>query len=173
MDMGYIDPSYQSEDYFDFYSENMLGLAPYLSDLGDEILDRSFLLKFTTTGTQVGMDLKESYTMNCGEFFAIGGTASEFSALSCSDGTAFQGDEQVVKNAVPDLGLDTAMWRVDPLFYANSDIMLKIENYVPPMREELDQQYLAVDTWNRGTLLPSFFYDYFIDTFMIKAYTCD
>lgn len=69
--------------------------------------------------------------------------------------------------------VDPSVFRVDPLYYPPSNIMLKIQNYVPPMREELDQQYLAVDTWNRGTLLPQFFYQYFIDTFMIKAYTCD
>ena len=51
--------------------------------------------------------------------------------------------------------------------------MLKLENYVPPMKEELDEQVYAVDTSKRMTYLPSFFYDYFIDTFMIEAYTCD
>ena len=32
---------------------------------------------------------------------------------------------------------------------------------------------MAVDTWQRGTLLPEFFYKYFTKTFMIQAYTCD
>ena len=41
------------------------------------------------------------------------------------------------------------------------------------MKEELEDQILAVDTWRRATLLPGFFYSYFIDTFMIQAYTCD
>ena len=41
------------------------------------------------------------------------------------------------------------------------------------MKEELEMQVLALDTWHRETLLPHFFYDYFIDTFMLPAYTCD
>ena len=32
---------------------------------------------------------------------------------------------------------------------------------------------MAVDTWKRETLLPEFFFKYFMDTFMIPAYTCD
>ena len=51
--------------------------------------------------------------------------------------------------------------------------MLKIQNYVPPMRKELEKQVLMVDTWERATLFPEFFYEYFMDTFMIPAYTCD
>ncbi len=51
--------------------------------------------------------------------------------------------------------------------------MLKIQGYVPPMKEELQDQKLALDTWNRETLLPGFFYEYFTKTFMIPAYTCD
>lgn len=51
--------------------------------------------------------------------------------------------------------------------------MLKIQNYVPPMKEELENQNLEINTWYRETQLPSFFYNYFIQTFMIQAYTCD
>ena len=41
------------------------------------------------------------------------------------------------------------------------------------MREELADQILAIDTWRRETRLPPFFYDYFMETFMMPAYTCD
>ena len=41
------------------------------------------------------------------------------------------------------------------------------------MKEELQTQLLAVNTWYRETQLPNFFYQYFISTFMIQAYTCD
>lgn len=51
--------------------------------------------------------------------------------------------------------------------------MLKFSNYVPPMKEELEHQVLAIDTWNRELRLPAFFYNYFMDTFMLPAYTCD
>lgn len=61
----------------------------------------------------------------------------------------------------------------DALYYSGSDLMLKIQNYVPPMKEELEEQVLAVDTWRRETVLPSFFFNFFMETFMIPAYTCD
>ena len=32
MDVGYIDPFYQTSVYFDFYKENMLGLTPCKTD---------------------------------------------------------------------------------------------------------------------------------------------
>ena len=41
------------------------------------------------------------------------------------------------------------------------------------MKEELQKQVMALDTWKRETLLPEFFFKYFMDTFMIPAYTCD
>ena len=51
--------------------------------------------------------------------------------------------------------------------------MLKISNYLPPMQEELSDTMLAMDTWNRELQLPGYFYDYFMNTFMVPAYTCD
>lgn len=61
-----------------------------------------------------------------------------------------------------------------PMMYYNSEsLLLKVANYIPPMTEELDNQILAIDTWRRETRLPPFFYDYFMDTFMMPAYTCD
>lgn len=41
------------------------------------------------------------------------------------------------------------------------------------MKEELNQQYIGLDTWNRELQLPEFFFNYFMETFMIPAYTCD
>ena len=44
MQMGWIDPTYQTSMYFDNYKENMLGLAPMLSEANDpEIMQRQFL----------------------------------------------------------------------------------------------------------------------------------
>lgn len=49
--MGWIEPKYQSSTYFDFYKENMLGLAPMLSKDNDpEIMQRQFLYQITQTG---------------------------------------------------------------------------------------------------------------------------
>lgn len=61
----------------------------------------------------------------------------------------------------------------DVLYYKGQDIMLKVQDYIPPMKEELAEQYMAIDTWNRELKLPKFFYDYFMETFMVPAYTCD
>lgn len=64
-------------------------------------------------------------------------------------------------------------WSADAMYYKGADLMLKINNYVPPMKEELMDTIMNLDTWNRETQLPVFFYDYFMTTFMIPAYTCD
>lgn len=61
----------------------------------------------------------------------------------------------------------------DALYYKGTDVMLKINNYVPPMKQELDETMIALDTWKRELQLPPFFYNYFIETFMVPAYTCD
>lgn len=41
------------------------------------------------------------------------------------------------------------------------------------MKEELEETILALDTWNREVQLPPFYFTYFMETFMISAYTCD
>lgn len=74
-------------------------------------------------------------------------------------------------DAIPAAAAD--MTRTLPIYFPDKDLMLKIEDYVPPMKEELYDSVLAIDTWNRETLLPPFFYKYFTETFMIPAYTCD
>ena len=61
----------------------------------------------------------------------------------------------------------------DALFYKGPDLKLKINNYLPQMPEELNDTVLALDTWSRELQLPKYFADYFKDTFMIPAYTCD
>ena len=48
MKMGWIDPQYQSSTYFTYFKENMLGLAPMLSDEAtdpdyQELMQRQFL----------------------------------------------------------------------------------------------------------------------------------
>ena len=48
MNMGYISPEFQSDQYFDNFKENMLGLAPFLTEDRD-LLDRQFLATFAAT----------------------------------------------------------------------------------------------------------------------------
>ena len=45
MDMGLINPTYQNLAYFNFYTENMFGLAPFLSE-DTNLLNRQFLFTF-------------------------------------------------------------------------------------------------------------------------------
>ena len=61
----------------------------------------------------------------------------------------------------------------DSMYYKGTDVMLKISNYLPPMREELSDTMLSLNTWNRDLRLPEYFYKYFMDIFMLPAYTCD
>ena len=59
------------------------------------------------------------------------------------------------------------------MYYKGSDVKLKINNYVPPIKEQNDPTMLALDTWNRETQLPPFYWNFFVNTFMLPAYTCD
>ena len=51
--------------------------------------------------------------------------------------------------------------------------MIKIQDYVPPMNDELVYHEIAVDTYYRAMHVPYYFYDYFKRTFFIPMYTCD
>lgn len=42
-------------------------------------------------------------------------------------------------------------WTADAMYYKGADLMLKINNYVPPMKEELMDTIMNLDTWNRET----------------------
>ena len=84
---------------------------------------------------------------------------------------SFDNDGATQTDAIPTAS--STLGYTQPLTYGTLDLMLKIQNYVPPMKEELQTQLLAVNTWYREMQLPDFFYNYFTDTFMIQAYTCD
>ena len=137
------------------------------------LLERQFLYQFATEN-----DLKESYALNGGSTVSIGGSVSDFQSIMLNgddDSAAFNNKPVPVSSKMifptPDKSIPFA-----PLFNLKgdgADLMLKIQDYVPPMKQELEQQVMTIDTWQRGTLLPDFFYEYFTDTFMIPAYTCD
>ena len=61
--------------------------------------------------------------------------------------SSFNNDGATQTNAIP-TATDTLGY-TGPLTYGTLDLMLKIQNYVPPMKEELQTQLLAVDTWYR------------------------
>ena len=177
MKMGWIDPQYQSATYFDYFKENMLGIAPMLSAESDpEIMQRQFLYQLTQAGDQAGKGYMESYAFNAGTQFLVGGTRDDYEAVIC-DGTLrdqgfnFENNGITKKDAMAEG--TSEMNRADPMYYKGADLMLKISNYLPPMREELSDTMLALDTWHRELQLPAYFHKYFMDTFMLPAYTCD
>ena len=118
------------------------------------------------------MGLLESFSFTGGESFMIGANGSEFTdRIGLNFGRRFNNKaftkQKVMLEAEDDMNFS-------PMMYYNSEsLLLKVANYIPPMTEELDNQILAIDTWRRETRLPPFFYDYFMDTFMMPAYTCD
>ena len=71
------------------------------------------------------------------------------------------------------LANNTAAWVEHSLHYNKSELMVKIQDYVPPVKEELEYQEIRFDSYYRPMSVPHFFYSYFIDTFMIPSYTCD
>jgi len=182
MDLGVIDPRKYKADsfnYFDYFNENVLGLAPMLTD-NDTLKARQFLYNFINAASQLDADgniqYSESYAFNGGDAFTVGGNVTDYEAMPCLDQFNASVPGFVDKSlSIPEAivaGNDSLNFS-PPLYYADEDVMLKIQNYVPPMRKELEKQVLMVNTWERATLFPTFFYDYFIDTFMIPAYTCD
>lgn len=59
------------------------------------------------------------------------------------------------------------------VYYEGAALMEKVANYIPPIKQELESQALVIDTWNRETTLPGFYWRFFMETFMVPAYTCD
>jgi len=65
--MGIIDKDkYQSSDYFDFYKENTLGVAPTITSETNG-LKKQFLYTFTNTESRTEMSFKESFAFNGGQ----------------------------------------------------------------------------------------------------------
>jgi len=160
----------------------MLGLAPSRIPEGmseedaSELLKRQFLYSFANTGTQRDMGFLESYAFNGGKTFAVGGNTDDWEALVCEGGADDEGSGFNNKGLTKEDALPVANFTENfgtTLYYSGANMLLKIQNYVPPMKDELNEQWLSVDTWKRETQLPKFFYDYFMKTFMVPAYTCD
>ena len=182
MDLGVINPNKYKADsfnYFDYFNENVLGLAPMLTN-NSTLYARQFLYNFIRADSQLDADgqiqYSESFAFNGGDAFTVGGNVADYEALPCYDQFNVTVPGFVDKSlSIPEaIAVATDSLNFSPaLYYADEDIMLKIQNYVPPMRKELEKQVLMVDTWERATLFPEFFYEYFMDTFMIPAYTCD
>ena len=59
------------------------------------------------------------------------------------------------------------------VYFEDVSLTSKVANYVFPSKEQLQPQGLVIDTWNRQTSLPEFYYNFFMETFMVPAYTCD
>ena len=59
------------------------------------------------------------------------------------------------------------------VYFEGVSLTSKVANYVFPSKEQRDAQGLVIDTWNRYVTLPDFYYNFFMEVFMIPAYTCD
>ena len=112
---------------------------------------RQFLYKFTQDGKQKDKGYLESFAFDGGENFIVGGNETDYDPIVCAgeaDGVGMKkGVEQ--KDAMP-IG-KTGQVFTDSLYYKGTDLKLKLNNYLPPMQEELDSTIMALDTWNRET----------------------
>ena len=63
----------------------MFGLAPSLvpADQDQSLLNRQFLYAMVNTEAQKAKGMMESYSLNGGELFLVGGTAEEFENEVC------------------------------------------------------------------------------------------
>ena len=75
----------------------MLGLAPMLvTDASSDLLKRQFLYQFIQAQeTLEGEVYLESYAFNCFEFFAIGGSVSDYKSIGCQNNTISYDDNEV------------------------------------------------------------------------------
>ena len=72
MDLGFIDPAlYATEDYFDYFNESVLGLAPFLATEDESLLDRQFLYNFVKSNPLEKFE--ESFAFIGGGAVLIGG----------------------------------------------------------------------------------------------------
>ena len=78
--------------------------------------------------------------------FYIGGTKDEYEAFTCDWTMDSSCEEDDPSESFNNIGASQAaaiptasntMNFADPLIYSGYDLMLKIQNYVPPMKEEL------------------------------------
>jgi len=135
MDLGVINPNKykaNSFNYFDYFNENVLGLAPMLTN-NSTLLDRQFLYNFIRADSQLDADGKiqysESYAFNGGDAFTVGGNITDYEAMPCYD----QFNASVPGFLDKSLSIPEAIAVANdslnfspPLYYADEDVMLKI-----------------------------------------------
>ncbi len=127
MDLGFIDPAlYASADYFDYYQESVLGLAPFLTT-DESLLDRQFLYNFVKSNPLEKFE--ESFAFIGGGAVLIGGTYEDYEQMRCynqfNDTVAGFNDKSLT---IPDAIIEgnNSMSFSPPLYYSDEDIMLKI-----------------------------------------------
>ena len=80
--------------------------------------------------TQDSVTYSESYAFTCGDFWSVGGTTTDFSALTCSDSTDHSGNN--FKEHLPlsnnEMIEDSSATKVfnKPIYKDDFDLMLKI-----------------------------------------------
>ena len=105
--------------------------------------------------------LELSYAFNADEKFYIGGTVEDYTAFVCEPDEdeddddcdaenpepSFDNEGVTLENAIPTATAELNF--AEPLYYSGMDLVLKINDYVPPMTGEDGEQVLALDTWYR------------------------
>ena len=79
----------------------------------------------------------ESYSFNGGELFLVGGTQDDYenenTAKGFTDnGVGFDNKGVTKKDALKEAAENQVF--AEPLYYKSADIMLKVNNYIPPMK---------------------------------------
>lgn len=85
-----------------------------------------------------------SYAFNGGDEISFGGTAEDYRDFECDEDDddceepifPNEGATSTTEVVIPAAG--TTVVFAEPLYYYGMDLMLKIQNYVPPMKEELE-----------------------------------
>ena len=74
MEVGMVSNEYQTDEYFDWPLQNIIGLAPSIPESNPDLLKRQFLYQFAQQ-----YDCQESYALFGQNLtFLIGGTVEEY-----------------------------------------------------------------------------------------------
>ena len=132
-----IDPKYKTAEYFDSF-ESVLSLAPVKSTDSDD-LSKIFLYQLTvgqSSSNQLSYALMHKEGDLFGQLWAGGSLESYQKAATDNSFAEFNQEDVDVPDSIPESSLNG---NTTSLHYKTNDLMLKISDYVPPKREELQK----------------------------------
>ena len=111
---------------------------------------------------------QESYALiGDKKLFLIGGSAAAYQAIVTGFDIVLPLSENIA------LANHTRAWDENAVRSDDASLMVKVADYVPPVKEKLEFEQLKIDTYYRMIHVPDFFLKYFNETFMIEDYTCN